>query len=67
MKTIKDVSLTDKRVLIRVDFNVPIDADGNITDDSRIRAALPTLEYALDQQAKLIIASHKRTNSDNAP
>ena len=58
IKTIKDVPLTGKRVLIRVDFNVPIDADGNITDDSRICAALPTLKYALDQQARLIIASH---------
>ena len=58
MKTIKDVSLFNKRVLIRVDFNVPLDKDKNITDDSRIRAVLPTLKYAIDQQAKLIIASH---------
>lgn len=58
MTTMQDVSLTGKGVLVRVDFNVPIDAEGNITDDSRIRAALPTLNYALDQQAKLIIASH---------
>jgi len=58
MKTIKDIPLAGKRVLIRVDFNVPLDKDKNITDDARIRAVLPTLKYALDQQAKLIIASH---------
>jgi len=58
MKTIKEISIAEKRVLIRVDFNVPLDAKGNITDDTRIRSALPTLHYALEQNAKLIIASH---------
>jgi len=58
MKTIKEISIAEKRVLIRVDFNVPVDAKGNITDDTRIRSALPTLHYALEQNAKLIIASH---------
>jgi phosphoglycerate kinase len=58
MKTIKDIDLSGKRVLIRVDFNVPLDEYQNITDDSRIRAVLPTLNYALDHNAKLIIASH---------
>jgi len=58
MKTIKDISIADKRVLIRVDFNVPLNARGNITDDTRILSALPTLRYALEQNSKLIIASH---------
>jgi phosphoglycerate kinase len=58
MKTIKDMDLSGKRVFFRVDFNVPLDEHKNITDDSRIRAVLPTLEYALDHNAKLIIASH---------
>ena len=58
MKTIKDIDFSGKRVLFRVDFNVPLDEYQNITDDSRIRAVLPTLEYALDHNAKLIIASH---------
>ena len=58
MKTIKDIDISGKRVLFRVDVNVPLDEHQNITDDSRIRAVLPTLEYALDHNAKLIIASH---------
>ena len=59
MKKIQDIDLSGKRVFIRVDFNVPFDQYQNITDDSRIRAVLPTLNYALDHGAKLIIASHK--------
>lgn len=58
MKTIKDIDISGKRVLFRVDVNVPLDEHQNITDDSRVRAVLPTLEYALDHNAKLIIASH---------
>jgi len=58
MKTIKDIDISGKRVFIRVDFNVPIDEYQNITDDSRIRRVLYTLRYALDHNAKLIIASH---------
>ena len=57
-KTIKDVDLKGKRVLIRVDFNVPLDENLNITDDIRIRAALPTIKYALDKGAKVILMSH---------
>jgi phosphoglycerate kinase len=58
MKTIKDIAIAGKRLLIRVDFNVPLDKQQNITDDSRIQAVLPTLKYALDQKAKIIVASH---------
>jgi len=50
--------LSGKRVFLRVDFNVPLDDKGNITDDTRIRAVLPTINYALDCNAKVIVASH---------
>ena len=56
--TIRDVELNGKRVLMRVDFNVPLDDDRKITDDTRIRAALPTIEYAAGKGAKLILMSH---------
>jgi phosphoglycerate kinase len=58
MKTIKDMDITGKRVFFRVDFNVPLDEFQNITDDTRLRGVMPTLTYALDHGAKLIIASH---------
>ena len=57
-KTIRDVSFKGKRVFIRVDYNVPMDKAGKITDDTRIRATLPTLKYLLDQGASLVLAAH---------
>ncbi|MEW6096508.1 MAG: phosphoglycerate kinase [bacterium] len=56
--TIKDVDIREKRVLIRVDFNVPLDDERNITDDRKIVAHLPTINYALSQDAKIILMSH---------
>ena len=58
MKYIDEMDLKGKRVLFRFDFNVPLDGNQNITDDTRIRSVLPTINYALDENAKIIIASH---------
>lgn len=57
-KTIRDFDLKGKRVLIRVDFNVPLDKSLNVTDDNRIRASIPTIRYALEKGAKVILMSH---------
>jgi phosphoglycerate kinase len=56
--SIKDLPIKDKRVFMRVDFNVPLSDEGRVTDDTRIRETLPTLEYAIRNRAKLILASH---------
>ncbi len=58
VRMIDNLDLGGKRVFIRVDFNVPLDANQKITDDTRIKSALPTLRYALDKNAKVILASH---------
>jgi phosphoglycerate kinase len=56
--SIKDLNISGKTVFIRVDFNVPLDENMNITDDRRIRSALPTINYAIDEGSKIILASH---------
>lgn len=56
--TIEDLDIKGKRLFIRADFNVPLDDNLMITDDSRIRATLPTINYALDEGAKVLLASH---------
>lgn len=57
-KTVRDIDVAGKRVLVRVDFNVPMDENKNITDDTRIKAALPTIEYLINHNAKVILVSH---------
>ncbi|WP_196598207.1 phosphoglycerate kinase [Pectinatus frisingensis] len=57
-KTIRDIDVNNKKVFIRVDFNVPMDENQNITNDKRIRATLPTLNYLLEHNAALILACH---------
>ena len=57
-KTVKDIDLNGKRVLVRCDFNVPMDEDKNITDNRRIVAAIPTIKYLLEQNCKIVLCSH---------
>jgi phosphoglycerate kinase len=58
MRHINEIDIYGKALLIRADFNVPLDSNLNITDDTRIRSVLPTINYALDEQAKVILCSH---------
>lgn len=57
-KTVRDIDVSNKKVLVRCDFNVPQDENGNITDNRRIVAALPTIKYLLEHKAKVIVCSH---------
>lgn len=57
-KTVKDIDLKDKKVLVRCDFNVPMDENKNITDNRRIVSALPTIKYLLEQNCKVVLCSH---------
>ncbi len=57
-KTIEDIEVKGKKVLVRCDFNVPLDSDGNITDENRIVGAMPTIKYLSDNGAKVILCSH---------
>jgi 3-phosphoglycerate kinase len=56
--SVKDIDVAGKKVIVRVDFNVPLDDELNITDDKRIRSAVPTIKYLVDNKAKVIIMSH---------
>ena len=58
MKSLRDLELKGKRVLMRVDFNVPTDKENKILDDAKITAALPTIKYVLEQGGRLILMSH---------
>ena len=57
-KTLEDIDVKGKKVFVRADFNVPLDENQNITNDKRVRATLPTIQYLLDHGAAVILASH---------
>ena len=57
-KILSDMNVSGKKVLVRVDFNVPQDEAGHITDDNRMQAALPTIRYLLEHEAAVILMSH---------
>jgi 3-phosphoglycerate kinase len=57
-KTIEDIDVKNKKVIVRMDYNVPLDENGNVTDNTRIKLSLPTLNYLLERNAKVILMSH---------
>ena len=57
-KTVEDIDVAGKRVLVRCDFNVPFDAEGNISDPKRINEAMKTIKYLVDHKARVILCSH---------
>ena len=58
LSSLDKTHLEGKKVLVRVDFNVPLNESGQITDDTRIRSAIPTIEYLINNSAKVILAAH---------
>ncbi len=67
MRTLEDLDVEGKRILVRVDFNVPLDENRNITDDARIKAALPTLTELRERGARLLLAAHLGRPKDREP
>ena len=57
-KTVRDIDVSGKKVIVRVDYNVPLDEELSVTDDTRIRLSLPTIEYLRENNAKMILMSH---------